>query len=172
MASLTVRQLDDRLKKLLRLRAARNGRSVEEEIRTILKGAAEDAGLEALDMIEPPSTGPAKPARREKETTGAKRVLLILSGGYDQLFTYVIFASWILYGMATASVIVLRRKRPDLARPYRAVGYPFIPIVFVLVATALILSTLQKSPRESLLGLGIMATGIPFYMHWKRKLSA
>ena len=81
MASLTVRQLDDRLKKLLRLRAARNGRSVEEEIRTILKGAAEDAGLEALDMIEPPSTGPAKPARREKETTGAKRVLLIISGG-------------------------------------------------------------------------------------------
>ena len=81
MASLTVRQLDDRLKKLLRLRAARNGRSVEEEIRTILKGAAEDAGLEALDMIEPPSTGPAKPARREKKTTGAKRVLLIISGG-------------------------------------------------------------------------------------------
>ena len=99
-------------------------------------------------------------------------MLLILSGGYDQLFTYVIFASWILYGMATASVIVLRRKRPDLERPYRAVGYPVIPIIFVLVATALILSTLQKSPRESLLGLVIMATGIPFYLHWKRKLSA
>ncbi|MBL8240188.1 MAG: amino acid permease [Bryobacterales bacterium] len=99
-------------------------------------------------------------------------MILILSGGYDQLFTYVIFASWILYGMATASVLVLRRKRPDLPRPYKAVGYPVIPIVFVLVAIALILSTLQKSPRESLLGLGIMATGIPFYLHWKRKLKA
>jgi APA family basic amino acid/polyamine antiporter len=96
-------------------------------------------------------------------------MILILSGGYDQLFTYVIFASWILYGMATASVIVLRFKRPDMPRPYRAVGYPVIPIIFVLVAIALILSTLQKSPRESLLGLGIMATGIPFYMHWRRK---
>jgi len=99
-------------------------------------------------------------------------MILILSGGYDQLFTYVIFASWILYGMATASVLVLRRKRPDMERPYRAVGYPVVPIVFVLVAAALIVSTLQKSPRESLLGLGIMATGIPFYLHWKRKLSA
>ena len=99
-------------------------------------------------------------------------MVLILSGGYDQLFTYVIFASWILYGMATASVLVLRRKRPDLPRPYRAVGYPVVPIVFVLVAAALIVSTLQKSPRESLLGLGIMATGIPFYLYWKRKLPA
>jgi APA family basic amino acid/polyamine antiporter len=99
-------------------------------------------------------------------------MVLILSGGYDQLFTYVIFASWILYGMATASVLVLRRKRPDMERPYRAVGYPVVPIIFVLVAAALLLSTLQKSPRESFLGLGIMATGIPFYLYWKKKLTA
>ncbi len=99
-------------------------------------------------------------------------MVLILSGGYDQLFTYVIFASWILYGMATASVLVLRRKRPDMPRPYRALGYPVVPIIFVLVAAALIVSTLQKSPRESLMGLGIMATGIPFYLYWKRKLTA
>ena len=98
-------------------------------------------------------------------------MVLILSGGYDQLFTYVIFASWILYGMATASVLVLRRKRPDMPRPYRALGYPVVPIIFVLVAAALIVSTLQKSPRESLMGLGIMATGIPFYLYWKRKLT-
>ena len=99
-------------------------------------------------------------------------MVLILSGGYDQLFTYVIFASWILYGMATASVLVLRRKRADMPRPYRALGYPVVPIIFVLVAAALIVSTLQKSPRESLMGLGIMATGIPFYLYWKRKLTA
>ncbi len=99
-------------------------------------------------------------------------MVLILSGGYDQLFTYVIFASWILYGMATASVIVLRHKRPDMPRPYLAVGYPIVPIIFVLVAAALILSTLHKSPRESLLGLGIMATGVPFYLYWKRKIKA
>jgi len=81
MASLTVRQLDDKLKKLLRLRAARNGRSVEEEIRTILRGAAEQTGLEALDMIEPPNPGSAKRAARTEPSPGTKRVLLIIGGG-------------------------------------------------------------------------------------------
>src|SRR5437588_7947915 len=65
--------------------------------------------------------------------------LLVLSGRYEQLFTYVIFASWILYGMTTAAVIVLRNKRPDLPRPYRTLGYPWVPAIFVLVAAALVL---------------------------------
>ncbi len=97
--------------------------------------------------------------------------LLVLSGRYEQLFTYVIFSTWILYGMATASVIVLRRKRPDLPRPYRTLGYPFIPVLFVLVAVALLASTLRSSPRESLMGIGIIVAGLPFYFHWKRKLA-
>lgn len=96
--------------------------------------------------------------------------LLVLSGRYDQLFTYVIFSSWILYGMATASVIVLRRKRPDLERPYRTLGYPFVPILFVLVALALLISTLRTSPRESLMGIGIILAGLPFYARWKRRV--
>lgn len=75
MASLTVRQLDDRLKKLLRLRAARNGRSVEDEVRTILRGAADDDGRAALEAVTPPAQH-ARVARRE-----AKRVLLIIGGG-------------------------------------------------------------------------------------------
>ncbi|MCC6292670.1 MAG: amino acid permease [Bryobacterales bacterium] len=95
--------------------------------------------------------------------------LLVLSGRYDQLFTYVIFASWILYAMATASVIVLRRKRPDLPRPYRTLGYPVVPVLFVLVAGALILSTLRDSPRESMLGLVLIFAGLPFYFYWKKR---
>lgn len=94
--------------------------------------------------------------------------ILVLSGRYDQLFTYVIFASWILYGMATASVLVLRRKRPDLVRPYRTVGYPIVPLVFVGVAALLILFTLRDSPRESIMGLVLIAAGTPFYWHWRR----
>jgi APA family basic amino acid/polyamine antiporter len=94
-------------------------------------------------------------------------MLLVLSGSYEELFTYVIFASWILYGMATASVLVLRVKRPDLQRPYRTWGYPVVPVVFVLVAGALIVSTLQTSPWQSVKGLGIMAIGIPFYLYWR-----
>jgi basic amino acid/polyamine antiporter, APA family len=94
--------------------------------------------------------------------------VLVLSGRYDQLFTYVIFASWILYGMTAAAVIVLRHKRPDLPRPYRTWGYPWVPAVFVVVALALILSTLLDSPRESLMGIGLIVLGLPFYFYWKR----
>jgi len=96
--------------------------------------------------------------------------VIVLSGRFDQLFTLVIFPSWILYGMATASVLVLRYKRPDLARPYRTLGYPVVPIVFVLVAALLLGFTLKNSPRESGLGLILIAAGIPFYRNWSRKL--
>jgi len=96
--------------------------------------------------------------------------LLVLSGKYDQLYTYVIFASVILYGMATASVIVLRFKRPDMPRPYHTLGYPVVPILFVLAIASLVVSTLFKSPRESLMGLGIIALGVPFYVYWRAKL--
>jgi amino acid transporter len=96
--------------------------------------------------------------------------LLVLSGRYEQLYTYVIFASWILYGMTTAAVLVLRRKRPDLARPYRTLGYPAVPVLFVLVALVLILSTLLDSPRESIMGIGLIVLGLPFYFYWKKRL--
>lgn len=95
--------------------------------------------------------------------------LLVLSGRYDQLYTYVIFASVILYGMATAAVIVLRRKRPQMERPYRTIGYPFVPIVFILGIASLVVSTLWHSPRESLMGLVLIALGLPFYFFWKAR---
>jgi APA family basic amino acid/polyamine antiporter len=95
--------------------------------------------------------------------------LLVLSGRYNELFELVIFASWILYAMATASVIVLRHKRPDLPRPYRTLGYPVVPVLFVLVAICLLGNTLVDSPRQSLLGLVLISTGFPFYFYWKGK---
>jgi len=98
--------------------------------------------------------------------------LLVLSGSYRQLFTYVIFASWILYGMATAAVIVLRIKRPDLPRPYRTLGYPVVPILFVLVAGIFIISTLWDSPRESLMGIVLILLGLPFYAYWSSRRNA
>ncbi len=98
--------------------------------------------------------------------------LLALSGRYEQLFTYVIFASWLFYGMATASVIVLRIKRPDMARPYRTPGYPWVPGLFVLASLALTISTLIDSPRESLFGLVLIFAGLPFYYRWKARNSS
>lgn len=95
--------------------------------------------------------------------------VLVLSGRYDQLFTYVIFASWILYGMTTAAVLVLRYKRPEMHRPYRTFGYPIVPIVFVMSALGLVISTLFNSPRESVLGLTLVIVGLPFYYFWARR---
>ncbi len=96
-------------------------------------------------------------------------ILMIVGGRYDQLFTSVIFSSWILYGMAAASVLVLRRRRPEMERPYRTLGYPVVPALFVLVAAALIAATLMKSPRESIGGLLLIILGLPFYFRWKRQ---
>lgn len=96
--------------------------------------------------------------------------ILVLSGRYEQLYTLVIFASWILYAMTAASVIVLRRKQPGLSRPYRVLGYPLVPTAFVLVAIVLLGSTFVESPRESLLGLVLILVGIPFYFYWKRRI--
>jgi APA family basic amino acid/polyamine antiporter len=101
--------------------------------------------------------------------SGWGALLVIISGEYDQLFTYVIFSSVILYGMATASVIVLRYKRPNMPRPYRTIGYPFVPILFVAAIACLVVSTLIKSPLESFGGLGIIALGIPFYLFWRNR---
>jgi APA family basic amino acid/polyamine antiporter len=95
--------------------------------------------------------------------------ILVLSGRYDQLYTYVIFASWILYAMATASVIVLRRKRPDLPRPYRTLGYPVVPVLFVATAILLEVFTLKQSPRESIAGIVLILLGLPFYFYWKKR---
>ena len=95
--------------------------------------------------------------------------IVVLSGWFDDLYNFVIFGSWILYLMTAASVIVLRRKMPQLIRPYRVIGYPFVPVLFVGVAFFLLLNTLMTRPRESLMGLAMMALGIPFYFFWKTR---
>ncbi len=104
-------------------------------------------------------------------TLSAWSAVLVLSGRYEQLFTYVIFASWILYGMTAAAVIVLRWKQPDLVRPYRTAGYPVVPVLFVLAACGLVLSTIYSSPRESLLGVSHHFGGITLLFSLEKKAS-
>lgn len=94
--------------------------------------------------------------------------VLALSGSYDTLTDYVIFAAWIFYGLNTASVLILRRTRPDAERPYRTVGYPVVPIVFIVVAAWLTLNTLMATPRQAFAGLGIILVGLPIYLYWDR----
>ncbi len=95
--------------------------------------------------------------------------ILVLSGKYDDLYNFVIFGSWILYAMAAASVFVLRRKRPDLIRPYRTLGYPVVPVLFLIGAAALELSTLRERPGQSIAGILLILLGLPFYFYWSRR---
>jgi APA family basic amino acid/polyamine antiporter len=95
--------------------------------------------------------------------------VLVLSGKYEELFDFVIFGSWILYGMATASVFVLRRTRPDLPRPYKTFGYPAVPLLFLAGAVVLEISTLWTKPRESIAGIILILLGLPFYFYWRSR---
>jgi basic amino acid/polyamine antiporter, APA family len=94
--------------------------------------------------------------------------LLTLTGTFDQLFTYVMFAGWIFYALGAAGVFILRRKFPNPNRPYSVPGYPWVPIVFVGVATWFVINTLVTQTADSMVGLLLLATGVPFYLYWKR----
>ena len=89
--------------------------------------------------------------------------VLVVSGTYDTLTDSVIFASWLFYGLTTASLFVFRRTMPDAARPYRAVGYPVVPCIFLLVTAALIVNTFIATPRQALQGALMLLIGLPFY---------
>ena len=94
--------------------------------------------------------------------------LLAISGTFEQLFTYVVFASWMFAALAAASVFVLRRRRPDALRPFRVPGYPVTPALFIAAAAAIVLNTIWARPLQALIGLGIVATGVPAYFAWRR----
>jgi len=97
---------------------------------------------------------------------GGWSVVLAASGTFQQLYTYVIFTGWIFYGAAVLAVIALRRRQPSLNRPYRVWGYPLVPFAFALAALAIVANTLARSPKESLIGLGLVLAGVPIYLAW------
>ena len=98
--------------------------------------------------------------------------VMILSGTFDQLTDMLIFASFIFYGATTWGVFVLRRHMPNAERPYKVIGYPVVPLIFLLFCGALLVNTLFSRPYEALTGLALIATGLPFYWYWtKRKAS-
>jgi APA family basic amino acid/polyamine antiporter len=89
--------------------------------------------------------------------------LLTLTGGYEHLITMSAFANFIFFTMVVSAVIVLRRTQPDRPRPYRTAGYPYTVIVFVAVSTVFVINTLVGAPQSSLMGLGLLLLGVPFY---------
>lgn len=97
--------------------------------------------------------------------------LLVFSGSFDQLTDMLIFAAFIFYGATTVGVFILRKRMPDAYRPYKAWGYPLVPLVFILFCIALVIITLIGKPREALIGLALIGSGLPFYYFWNKKNS-
>ena len=95
-------------------------------------------------------------------------IVLVLSGSYDVLTDYAIFAVLIFVALATASVFVFRRRAPHAERSYRTLGYPVVPVLFLLVSSWVILNTLVTTPGRAFAGIGLMALGLPFYWYWSR----
>ena len=100
--------------------------------------------------------------------TSGWSAFLTLTGGYEALFTYVTFASVLFGTLGGVAIFVLRTRRPEVPRPYRALGYPVVPALYVLGSLALVGNTLSERPLESIAGLGLVAIGLPFYFYWSR----
>ncbi|MGD0126553.1 MAG: amino acid permease [Terriglobia bacterium] len=127
----------------------------------------------ARDGVFFPSVGKVHPRYRTPAAAlliqGVWAILLASSGTYKQLYTYVIFTGWLFYASATFAVVVLRRKRPDLSRPYRVWGFPVVPLVFSAAALAIVGNALIRSPLESGIGLALVLAGVPIFLIWQRR---
>ena len=94
--------------------------------------------------------------------------VLVLSGSYQTLFQYSMVAAWIFYSLSVAAIYFLRRKRPDLHRPYKMWGYPYTLWIFIVVAVTFLVNAFITRPMPSIAALGIVATGIPMYLIWRK----
>jgi APA family basic amino acid/polyamine antiporter len=99
---------------------------------------------------------------------GGWAALLALSGTYSQLLDYVIFAQLLFYVLTVAAVFVMRSRRPDAPRPYRAWGYPIVPALYIVAATALMADLLIMKPAHTWPGLLIALSGAPIYWYLQR----
>ena len=90
-----------------------------------------------------------------------------LTGAYEALYTKAIYSEWIFYALVTVGILILRRRQPDLPRPYRMWGYPIVPVVFVGIALLILGDTLLERPSDALWCLGLLATGVPAYLIWR-----
>jgi len=103
---------------------------------------------------------------------GAWSLLLVFSGTYGQLLDYVIFAALLFYALTVGGLFVLRVRLPNAERPYRAVGYPWLPATYIALCALVMLDLLIVKPLFTWPGLGIVLTGIPVYLFWRRRNGA
>jgi APA family basic amino acid/polyamine antiporter len=104
--------------------------------------------------------------------TGLWSAVLAWTGTFTQLLTYVIFAAWIFYGLAGASLFVFRRRMPAASLPYHVPGYPWTPLLFVLASAALVINTIVSDWKDSAFGVLILLLGLPAYLFWRKRGNA
>jgi len=90
-----------------------------------------------------------------------------MSGSFDTITDYVIFASWLFYMLGAMGVFILRKKMPDAPRPYKVWGYPYTPIIFIVFAFFFLMNSIFADTENAMMGLVLIATGLPFYFFWK-----
>lgn len=101
---------------------------------------------------------------------GTIGAILALTGTYEELYSLFVFALWIFFALTAIALVRLRRKEPDLLRPYRAWGYPWTQWMFVLAAAALTINLWVERPIRSTLGLAVIVAGVPFFYHWRKRV--
>lgn len=103
---------------------------------------------------------------------GAVATVLALTGTFEELYSLFVFAVWIFFALTGIALLRLRRIEPNLARPYKAWGYPLTPLIFVVAAIALTVNLWMVRPVRSTLGLAVILLGIPFYYRWRDKATS
>lgn len=103
---------------------------------------------------------------------GVLTSLMALTGTFEELTNLFIFAGWIFYGLAVVALFRLRYTEPDMPRPYRCWGYPWVPGIFVIGALALTFNIWLERPGRSTIGILLILAGLPFYSYWSRRVSA
>ncbi|HTY57816.1 MAG TPA: amino acid permease, partial [Bacteroidota bacterium] len=95
--------------------------------------------------------------------------LILFWGTFESLISYVVFTDWIFFALAATGVFILRKKLPSAERPYRTLGYPVTPLIFIVISVWFVANTLVNRPEEAWAGLGFLALGVPVFLFWRRK---
>ena len=93
--------------------------------------------------------------------------VLVMSGSFDTITDYVIFAAWLFYMLGAAGVFVLRKKMPDVHRPYRVWGYPIVPAIFVVFSLLFLINSIISDTQDAAMGSILILSGLPIYFYWK-----
>ena len=96
-------------------------------------------------------------------------ILLLFWGTFEDVITYVVFIDWMFFALTAFSVYLFRATRKDIARPYKTLGYPITPAVFIVISTFFVVNTLIEKPKHAWAGLIFMAIGVVFFVYFKRR---